>query len=374
MKLNLQTFSTVVANSAAAVQAATTQLLDLSTGSVLRAVLEANASMMLWMQWLIIRVLRATRASTSSDDDLDSWMADFEFSRLPPARAVGEVTLSRFSTDIAAVVAPTTLLKTGDGSQTFGVSTDTLSIFWDPASGTYLVPIGTTSVEVPVIAQVAGSAGNVQAATITLISSPLAGIDTVTNALGTTGGCDAEPDAPYRQRFHAFINSRSRATLAAVECAIITVQQGLSYSIHENVDSSGASRLGSFVITVDDGSGIPSDTVLAAVNAAVHAVRPIGSVFTVRAPTVCMVSISACIITSIDADHSTVLSDIRQSITNFVNTLAIGQMLPVTRIAQLAYDANPAVLNVSRLLLNGETEDVLVDNMGVIKISSLLVT
>lgn len=374
MKLNLQTFSTIVANSAAATQAATTQLLDLSTGSVLRAVLEANASMMLWMQWLIIRVLRATRASTSSDDDLDTWMADFEFNRLPPTRAVGEVTLSRFSSDMAAKVAPATQIKTSDGGQIFVVSTDTLSMFWDQSSSTYLVPIGTASMDVPVIAQVAGAAGNVLAGTITMIASPLAGIDTATNTLGASGGCDAEPDAAYRQRFHAFINSRSRATLAAVECAITSVQQGISYSIQENVDASGAPRLGSFVITVDDGSGAPADTILAAVNAAVHEVRPIGSMFTVRAPTICMVGISVCISTSMDADHGTVLTGVRQKITNFVNTLAIGQMLPLTRIAQLAYDEDPAVLNVSGLLLNGDTQDISVDRGSVIKISNLLVT
>ena len=67
--------------SAAATQSASRQPLDLSTGSTLRAILEANASIGLWLQWLILRVLQTTRAASSTDNDLDSWVADFGLSR-----------------------------------------------------------------------------------------------------------------------------------------------------------------------------------------------------------------------------------------------------------------------------------------------------
>jgi hypothetical protein len=50
MQLPLQNFSTLVSNAAAAVQGAAAQLLDLSVGSALRAVLEASASVSLWLQ------------------------------------------------------------------------------------------------------------------------------------------------------------------------------------------------------------------------------------------------------------------------------------------------------------------------------------
>ena len=53
MQLSLRTFDTLVQSMAAAVQASAAQLLDLTVGSTLRAVLEANASIGLWMQWLI---------------------------------------------------------------------------------------------------------------------------------------------------------------------------------------------------------------------------------------------------------------------------------------------------------------------------------
>ena len=134
MQLSLQTFSTLVQNMAAAVQGASNQLLDLTVGSTLRAVLEANASVALWMQWLILQVLRMTRAATSSGADLDSWMADFSLMRLPAVAATGLVTFSRFSPTMAALVPVGALVRTADGTQTFRVTEDTANVAWDPSS------------------------------------------------------------------------------------------------------------------------------------------------------------------------------------------------------------------------------------------------
>ena len=80
MQLPLQDFTTLVRNMAAAAQGGCRQLVDLAAGSALRAVLEANASLALWMQWLLLQVLGTTRAATSAGEDLNSWVADFGMS------------------------------------------------------------------------------------------------------------------------------------------------------------------------------------------------------------------------------------------------------------------------------------------------------
>ena len=125
MQLSLRTFNTLVQSMAAAVEASATQLLDLTVGSTLRAVLEANASIGLWMQWLILQVLRTTRAATSSGADLDSWMADLTLTRLPAVAATGIVTFSRFTPGMSALIPAGALVRTADGTQTFAVSADT---------------------------------------------------------------------------------------------------------------------------------------------------------------------------------------------------------------------------------------------------------
>src|SRR5487761_2698298 len=110
MKLALQTFTSLVQGMAATTQSASRQVLDLTVGSTLRAILEANASVGLWMQWLILQVLQMTRAATSSGVDLDSWMADFSLARLPATFATGTVTFSRLVPTIPASISPGTLV------------------------------------------------------------------------------------------------------------------------------------------------------------------------------------------------------------------------------------------------------------------------
>src|ERR1700734_2774764 len=100
--LPVQTFSGLLEQMAANVQGGAAQLVDFSVGSVLRAMMEACGAVALWLQWLILQVLSATRAATSQGLDLDSWMADFSLARLPGSQATGIATFSRYTPGIAA--------------------------------------------------------------------------------------------------------------------------------------------------------------------------------------------------------------------------------------------------------------------------------
>jgi uncharacterized phage protein gp47/JayE len=92
MKLSLKGFTQIIQDMSAALQSSATALVDVSVGSVIRAIFEANASVALWMQWLILQILQTTRASTSVGGDLDSWMLDFGLTRLPAGASTGIVT------------------------------------------------------------------------------------------------------------------------------------------------------------------------------------------------------------------------------------------------------------------------------------------
>ena len=129
--------------------------------------------------------------------------------------------------------------------------------------------------QVPVVAIANGTQGNVQPGAVSLLATAIPGIDTVTNEAAFQNGIDAETDEAFRVRFRNFIASRSRATPLAIGYAISSIQQGLQYTIQENTDGAGSSRTGNFVITVDDGSGAPSASLLSTITAAVDAVRPI---------------------------------------------------------------------------------------------------
>jgi uncharacterized phage protein gp47/JayE len=367
MQLSLRTFNTLVQTTAAAVQSSAAQLLDLTVGSALRAVIEANASIGLWMQWLILQVLQTTRAATSSGSDLDTWMADFTLSRLPAVAATGTVTFSRFTPTTAALIPAGALVRTADGTQTFSVSANTSQTSWSPTSNGYVIAAGAASLDVPVAAQAPGSTGNVLADTITLLASALPGVDTVNNANPLQNGVDAESDAAFRTRFQNFIGSRARATPAAVGYAISSIQQGLNHTIQENVDSTGQPLMGSFVVTVDDGSGAPATSLLSTVHEAIDAVRPVGSIFTVQPPNIMSANVSLTITVTPTTSKPPLQALVGDAIGTYINSLPIGVTLPLTKLAQIAYATSSAIINVDQISLNGSSSDITVGATGVVK-------
>ena len=79
MALTVYKFSEIVSNVATAMQASATAGLNFTKGKVLLAISEATAGVVLWLQAIILQLLTLTRAATSEDEDLDSWMADYGF-------------------------------------------------------------------------------------------------------------------------------------------------------------------------------------------------------------------------------------------------------------------------------------------------------
>jgi uncharacterized phage protein gp47/JayE len=373
MQLSLQNFSTLMQNMAAAVQSAASQLLDLTVGSTLRAVLEANASVALWIQWLILLVLQTTRAATSTGSDLDSWMADFALTRLPAVAATGIVTFTRFTAIGTALVPVGALVRTSDGTQTFAVSIDATNPAWNAVQNGYVMPTAVTTFTVPVIAQAAGSGGNVQAGSITLLASAIPGIDAVSNPSAFVNGLDAESDTAFRSRFQNYIDSRSRATSLAVGYAVSSIQQGLQYTIQENQAPNGSQVMGSFVVTVDDGSGYPSTTLLTTVQSAVDAVRPVGSIFTIQPPVVTVANVSLTLTVTGNTTSEQLAGPVSAALAAFIDSLPIGSPLPVSRVSQLAYAVATAITNVTQVQLNGGVADIAPPANGVIKVGQVTV-
>ncbi|MFO0949553.1 MAG: baseplate J/gp47 family protein [Isosphaeraceae bacterium] len=97
-----------------------------------------------------------------------------------------------------------------------------------------VLPANTASVAVPVRAAAPGSGGNVRAGSIAVITTPVPGVDTATNAAAFINGVDAESDPAFRTRFVLYLASLSRATKAAVSYAVTSVQQGVVCTITEN--------------------------------------------------------------------------------------------------------------------------------------------
>ena len=372
MQLQLQSFTTLVQNMAASVQSSAATLIDLTTGSVLRAILEANASLALWLQWLIVEVLSQTRAATSNGSDLDSWVGDFGLIRLPAQAAATTLTFSRINAGLAATVPVGAQVKTSDGLQTFGVTLDpTNPSYTASSSGYYLAP-SVSSVTVPAQALAAGSAGNVQAGAISLLASAIPGVDSVTNVNTAAGGMNAESDLALRSRFTNFIDSRSRATPEAIAFTIQSLQQGLSYQLFENTDPSGAIRYGFYTVVIDDGSGSPPASLLASVSAVLDTVRPVGTQFAVQPPNLLVANI-ALTLTPSGASQPPVQAAVMSAIEAYVSTLPIGASLPISRLSAIAYATSTTIMNVNAISINGGP-DLTPPASGIIKPGTITVS
>lgn len=367
MALSTQDFTTIVRNIVTAIQASSSALVDLTIGSVLRSFIEANAAVTLWLQGLIIKLLSATRAATSSDADLDTWVNDYGVTRLVAVAATGQVTFARFTTTNQAIIAVGTLLQTSDGTQIFTVIADTNQSAYNLSQNAYLIAVSVASAVVSVRANTAGTGGNVVIGALNTLTSAIPYVDTVTNAAAFINGANAESDAALRTRFVTYIASLSKATKTAVGNAILSIQQGLTYTLTENLNYDGSTNIGYFYVVVDDGTGSPSGGLLASVGNAVEAVRPVGSTFGVFAPVIVTANVTMTITTAAGYTHGDVVTLVTTAITNYINTLSLGSSLTYTRLSQIAYDASPGVTNVTSVTLNSGTSDVSATAKQVIK-------
>lgn len=383
MLLTLQNMATLLSNMAAAAQGAVPgAILSFTTGSVLTAINEAVASVMLWLQWQLVLLWLKIRAATASGSDLDSWMADFGVAREQAVAATGDVLFSRFTFSSSAAVPVGATVLTGDLSQSFVVVADPSNPFWVAASNGYLIPAGMQSATIPVQAAVAGTGGNVSAGAISLAGTALSGVDTVLNAAAFTDGAAAETDAALRARFVIFVNTRALATGAAITSAVIGVQSNLIYALFENVSSAGAFQPGNFIVVLDDGSGTPSATLLDTVSAAVAGVRPVGSTWAVTGPVVTAADIAVTVTPPAGTTTAAMAAAIESAVAAYVDGLPINNPATATttaatlfpaQISAVVAAASPAGTTVTGVTVNGGTANVVPPGMGVVRCAGVSV-
>lgn len=374
MALNLKSFSTLVSDQAAAIQARATALLDFTIGSILRSFIEATAAVGLWLESLIIYTLSLTRAATSQKTDLDSWVTDYGLTRLSAAYSAGTVTFARFTTAVAGLVPIGATVRTLDGTQTFTVSLDATNVSYSSSQNGYILAIGIGSVTVPVVANIPGAGANVAAATIGLITSSTPGVDTVTNVAALSGGASAESDQGLRARFVAYIASLSKATVAAIIFAVNSLKLGVACTVIENQDPSGNTVYGLILVTVDDGTGTPPASLLLNAAAAVELVRAASVRYGVFPPVIIRAAISFSVQVGKGYDSNVVAGACGDAVTAYVNALPLGGMLPYSKIAKVAYDASPGAIDILRVLVNNGTADIAATPRNVIKVSTISVS
>lgn len=348
--LNLKAFSTLVQEQAAAIQGRARKLLDFSVGSVLRAIVESNAGIALWLQAEALRVLLTTRASTSSGDDLDTFVGDYGLQRLGAQFAIGSVTFSRFTPTAQAVIPVGATVKTLDGALTFQVVADPSNSYYNAGLNGYVMGAGIASISVPVEALTPGATGNVQEGFIGLISSSIPYVDTVTNAAALIGGGDAESDANLRARFVNYILSLARGTGPAIIFAVTNLRLGLQATVVEHENFDGTPNDGFICVTVatsDPADPVPSSALMQQAYAAADSYRAAGVWVGVFPAIKKLVDVRMNLVFADGYDQNLLIGNCGLVVRGYLNTLPLGAPLYLPKLVQLALESSPGILSVS---------------------------
>lgn len=367
-----KSFTDLVSDFAVAAQGAASTLLDFTVGAVLRAVGEAVAGVTVWLESLILLLLQTTRLSTSSNSDVDSFVNDFGYSRLPAVSASGTVTFARFTPTYQAQIPAATavtnadgsitytggaLVQTADGTQQFQAIPDTNQAAYNASLNAYVIPAGTASIMATVQALNAGTQGNVQANTITTIAQAISYVDTVTNAAAFTNGENAQTDAQVRTAFVAYLASLARATVAAIISAVEGLQVGATCLVTEYYAYNGTYQPGYFYAVVDDGSGDPDSTFLSSASNAIDVTRACGIQYNVFGPMTITANVAMTITAATGYILSNVEAAVQAAITAYIVSLTPGQTCSWAKLSAIAFSV-AGVAGVTSWTLNGGTSDI----------------
>ncbi len=368
MPLNTVDSNTLLQKMAATIQANVTKVLNLNPGSVLLSFLEAIRDVAMWLQSIVLQLLQSARLSTASGSDVDTFVADFGLTRLAAVPSTGTVTFSRNSSTQQAIIPAGSQVQTSDGTQTFIVIADTTQAAWNAGLDAYVIGIGVGSISASIQALNAGTQGNVQGGTITVLAQPIQGVQAVTNANSLTNGVDAESDTALKARFALFIASLRAGIKSAVIYAIASLQQGIQYDLTENQAYDGTNQNGFFYVVIS-----PSTSAIQTlVYSAIDAIRPLTVTFGVFAATELAANISMTATAAAGYTHAQITADITTAIQDFIGTIGLGSTLQLTQLYAIAYGV-AGVQEVTGMTINGVTADLSATAKQVITAGSVAV-
>jgi hypothetical protein len=189
-----------------------TKLSDVSNTSTWKHVLAAAARQDDEQYYQMSLLLLLFSIDSADGDDLDERAKEIQpavVTRNLASKATGNVVFFRNTTVGTRPIASGTTIKTADGK-----------VFTTTAAGS-IGPGSQYSGSIPIVAEVAGTAGNVEAGTIVKFGSKPPGIDGVSNPSATAFGTDKESDDSFRSRIRQYISTLARSTIEALEFAVL---------------------------------------------------------------------------------------------------------------------------------------------------------
>jgi uncharacterized phage protein gp47/JayE len=222
---------------------------------------------------------------------------------------------------------------------------------------------GDIAVEASIQAVIAGIAGNVNASTITMPSTPINGLKTVTNTAATMGGVDLESDEALRSRILDYDQNKDNSFIgsdADYSRWALSVTGVGGVNIVRPADDTGVIQ-----IVITDSVGNPASTELCTavynyiMSSDEPALRksPINAQIDVIAPTTITVTVTATIVFVGNID--TIKADFVAQLTEYYKEALADGYIKYSKVAAILSGIS-GVSDYSNLLINGTAANVVI--------------
>jgi uncharacterized phage protein gp47/JayE len=337
----MKTFDEILADLLAAVLAKT-PFTNLNPGAALRGILEALSSGLAGLYQLTRTVSGALFIQTATGTWLDLKAREVGVCRLIAKKAQVRLTFGR-----ATPATQDTLIPAGTIVRSKKDAAGASIRFLTDVNATLLT--GASSVVVVATAEQAGLAGNVGPGLITLIVTPISGIESVTNvdvgelSYRVQEGADAESDRAFRERATQKWDTLGvGGTRGAYHAWALSVP-GVQASMVLDDAPYGPGTVGVVVLGTD---GAPTPQLLADVKAYIRPRQPLTVVLEVTGATITPISLSLTIWRFATADQATVDAAVRLALQGYSDALQLGEGLIRARLVA-AVMAVDGVYNVT---------------------------
>jgi uncharacterized phage protein gp47/JayE len=235
-------------------------------------------------------------------------------------------------------------------------------------------------VMLPVVAQLAGSAGNVLSGAISQLNTGVGGITAVTNALPMSGGADVESDSQLQDRLgNALAGTQGAGTISDYQRWFLAIPGVGNVSVQSNWAGTCTVR----VMVTDENNNPLSTAFIAAQQAAWDpnangdgsGLGPIGHILTIATPVGLAVTVAATVTFnsgySYDGTAGTraIRANIVAAIQAYISSLPAGGYVILNKVLAAILDvegvANVSVAGSSALKLNGTAADLPISSADV---------
>lgn len=253
---------------------------------------------------------RQTFYQTAEGSELELRAQERGLSRVPPVAAAGTLRFGR-STPLwfSAAVPAGTVCSTAGSSPVRYVTTEGAEL-----------PQGSLTVDVPAKAETGGSSGNARSGTVTVMVTPPASIETVTNPNAFTGGEDSEADDSLRARLLLSCSAPSNGSNSAWyrETAL---KHGGIHSAQVVPEADGA---GTVTVYLGGKGTVPSADAVAEVQEEFDAKRELGLTVQAKAAASIPSSVSLQILPAAGTAFSDAKAACTAALKEYFESLAVG--------------------------------------------------